>query len=347
MLKPQYPTAPTAITSTMNRRGMMLAPISIDSLRWALVRSRGRALGLAALPDRARRRWPNGAVWQPTRLPGERASWLRAHRSRRVPATRWSPGLTGAPTPGSRPWRFVRTMVTAPRAPKLPQATLSRAGPNAGDVMARSPAGRQPAQRETVGIDLRGLTGRIAAAGLILLLLIGGSFAGLYVAIEELRSADAQVTRSSADLRAANHIERLLVDMETGLRGFVDHPRGTISRAVGCGPAGFPRRGRRPCPERGCADPGNADARRRGGGDRLHRGVRSAVDPGRPGRRPVGLEHRDHGSRETADRRAAHAPDGVHRRRASDVHRAPGEGGRPCCSGDEHRQCRLRRFGRS
>ncbi len=72
-----------------------------------------------------------------------------------------------------------------------------------------------------MGIDLRGLTGRIAAAGLILLLLIGGSFAGLFVAIEELRSADAQVTRSSADLRAANHIERLLVDMETGLRGFV------------------------------------------------------------------------------------------------------------------------------
>ena len=109
----------------------------------------------------------------------------------------------------------------APRAPKLPQATLCRAGPNAGDVMARSPAGRQPVQRETTGIDLRGLTGRIAAAGLILLLLIGGSFAGLFVAIEELRSADAQVTRSSADLRAANHVERLLIDMETGLRGFV------------------------------------------------------------------------------------------------------------------------------
>ena len=31
---------------------------------------------------------------------------------------------------------------------------------------------------------IRGLTGRIAAAGLVLLLLIGGSFAGLFVAIE-------------------------------------------------------------------------------------------------------------------------------------------------------------------
>jgi signal transduction histidine kinase len=68
---------------------------------------------------------------------------------------------------------------------------------------------------------LRGLTGRIVAAGGILLLLIGGSFAGLFLAISELRSADVQVTRSVTDLRAASRIERLLVDMETGLRGFV------------------------------------------------------------------------------------------------------------------------------
>jgi signal transduction histidine kinase len=67
----------------------------------------------------------------------------------------------------------------------------------------------------------RGLTGRIIAAGAILLLLVGGSFAGLFLAIGELRSADAQVTRSAAELRAATRVERLLVDMETGLRGFV------------------------------------------------------------------------------------------------------------------------------
>jgi signal transduction histidine kinase len=68
---------------------------------------------------------------------------------------------------------------------------------------------------------LRGLTGRIVAAGGILLLLIGGGFAGLFLAIGELRSADVQVTRSETDLRAADRIERLLVDLETGLRGFV------------------------------------------------------------------------------------------------------------------------------
>jgi signal transduction histidine kinase len=67
----------------------------------------------------------------------------------------------------------------------------------------------------------RGLTGRIVAAGLLLLLLVGGGFAGLFLAIGELRSADEQVSRSASQLEAANRIERLLVDMETGLRGFV------------------------------------------------------------------------------------------------------------------------------
>ncbi len=68
---------------------------------------------------------------------------------------------------------------------------------------------------------LRGLTGRIVAAGVILLLLIGGGFAAMFVAISELRSADVQVARSETDLAAASRIQGLLVDLETGLRGFV------------------------------------------------------------------------------------------------------------------------------
>jgi signal transduction histidine kinase len=67
----------------------------------------------------------------------------------------------------------------------------------------------------------RGLTGRIVAAGTILLVLIAGGFAGLFLAIGDLRSADAHVSQAATELRAANRIERLLVDMETGLRGFV------------------------------------------------------------------------------------------------------------------------------
>ena len=79
-------------------------------------------------------------------------------------------------------------------------------------------AGRTAMSR---GVMLRGLTGRITLAGAILVLLIGGSFAGLFLAISELRSADDQVARSATELRAANRVERLLIDMETGLRGFV------------------------------------------------------------------------------------------------------------------------------
>ena len=67
----------------------------------------------------------------------------------------------------------------------------------------------------------RGLTTRIVAAGLVLLLLIGPAFAGLFFAIEDLRAADAQVSRSAEQLRAASRLEELLIDMETGLRGFV------------------------------------------------------------------------------------------------------------------------------
>lgn len=86
-----------------------------------------------------------------------------------------------------------------------------------------------------------GLTGRIIAAGGILLLLIGGSFAGLYLAISELRSADVEVTRSATDLRAASGIERLLVDMETGLRGFVITREEQFLEPWNAGREAFPR----------------------------------------------------------------------------------------------------------
>jgi signal transduction histidine kinase len=88
---------------------------------------------------------------------------------------------------------------------------------------------------------IRGLTGRIVAAGVILLLLVGGGFAGLLLAIAELRSADVQVTRSATELRAASQIERLLVDMETGLRGFVLTHEETFLEPWNEGRDAFPR----------------------------------------------------------------------------------------------------------
>ncbi|MEA2623745.1 MAG: hypothetical protein QOH61_2655 [Chloroflexota bacterium] len=66
-----------------------------------------------------------------------------------------------------------------------------------------------------------GLTRRLVAAAAALILLIGASFGGLLWAIVQLRSADAAVTAASTNLRAALELQKLLIDMETGVRGFV------------------------------------------------------------------------------------------------------------------------------
>jgi signal transduction histidine kinase len=71
------------------------------------------------------------------------------------------------------------------------------------------------------GLMPGGLSGRLVAAAAVLVILIGASFAGLLVAIVQLRAADEGVTRSVVQLRAADRLEQLLIDMETGLRGFV------------------------------------------------------------------------------------------------------------------------------
>ncbi len=68
---------------------------------------------------------------------------------------------------------------------------------------------------------LSGLTGRMTVAGAILVLLIGGSFLSLNIAVRELHLADDQVTVSLERLRSADQAQRLAIDMETGLRGFV------------------------------------------------------------------------------------------------------------------------------
>ena len=66
-----------------------------------------------------------------------------------------------------------------------------------------------------------GLTGRMIAAGLVLVLLTGLSFVVLDLAIRELSQANDQVDASAAQLRAADEVQQLVIDMETGLRGFV------------------------------------------------------------------------------------------------------------------------------
>jgi signal transduction histidine kinase/CHASE3 domain sensor protein len=60
----------------------------------------------------------------------------------------------------------------------------------------------------------------VAASGL-LALLIGGSFLLLLLSIRDIRNAERQSVRSQEVLVAANELERLLLDLETGQRGFV------------------------------------------------------------------------------------------------------------------------------
>jgi signal transduction histidine kinase len=90
----------------------------------------------------------------------------------------------------------------------------------------------------------RGLTARIVVASALLALLVGGAFGRLIVALyRERHSFD--LTRESQDvLLAANRLERLVIDLETGERGFLitgeerflepwNAARSTVPRASG------------------------------------------------------------------------------------------------------------------
>jgi signal transduction histidine kinase len=66
-----------------------------------------------------------------------------------------------------------------------------------------------------------GLIGRILIASGVLALLIGGAFAILLGAIVEERDSAERVTRSQEVLAVANSLERLVVDLESGERGFL------------------------------------------------------------------------------------------------------------------------------
>ena len=88
----------------------------------------------------------------------------------------------------------------------------------------------------------RGLTGRMVAAGLVLVLLTGLSFVVLDLAIRDLSQANHQVDASAAQLRAADEAQQLVIDMETGLRGFVITGDERFLASWDAGRQGFPRR---------------------------------------------------------------------------------------------------------
>jgi signal transduction histidine kinase len=66
-----------------------------------------------------------------------------------------------------------------------------------------------------------GLTRRMVIASGLLALIVGAAFAVLLVSVADLRTDQRAATRSQQVLVAANQLERLVVDLETGVRGFV------------------------------------------------------------------------------------------------------------------------------
>ena len=66
-----------------------------------------------------------------------------------------------------------------------------------------------------------GLTRRMIAASGLLALIIGAAFAVLLLAIGDLRESERRASQSQEVLTASNQLERLLLDLETGQRGFV------------------------------------------------------------------------------------------------------------------------------
>jgi signal transduction histidine kinase/CHASE3 domain sensor protein len=66
-----------------------------------------------------------------------------------------------------------------------------------------------------------GLAGRMLLASGLLMLVLGAAFAVLLVAVDDLRAAARGARNSEEVLATANELERLVIDLETGVRGFV------------------------------------------------------------------------------------------------------------------------------
>jgi signal transduction histidine kinase len=66
-----------------------------------------------------------------------------------------------------------------------------------------------------------GLNGRMLAASLLLAAIVAGAFTALLLAIGSLRGASRAAQRSDQVAAAANDLERLAIDLETGERGYI------------------------------------------------------------------------------------------------------------------------------
>ena len=84
-----------------------------------------------------------------------------------------------------------------------------------------SPALQMKPPVTTPDILRAGLTRRTVVAGGLLALLVASAFTVVVLAIAELRQSAVLARHSEAVLAAANRLERLVIDLETGQRGFV------------------------------------------------------------------------------------------------------------------------------
>jgi signal transduction histidine kinase len=85
-----------------------------------------------------------------------------------------------------------------------------------------------------------GLTRRMIVASCLLALVVGAAFAVLLPTVADLRAAQRQAEQSQEVLVAANRLERLVVDLETGQRGFLLTRRKDFLQPWSAARAAFP-----------------------------------------------------------------------------------------------------------
>jgi CHASE3 domain sensor protein len=85
-----------------------------------------------------------------------------------------------------------------------------------------------------------GLTRRMVVASGLLALVIGTAFAVLLVSVADLRAQERLTARSQQVLVSANQLERLVVDLETGVRGYVITGKGQFLQPWLAARAAFP-----------------------------------------------------------------------------------------------------------
>jgi len=89
-----------------------------------------------------------------------------------------------------------------------------------------------------------GVARRVVVASGLLMLLVGAAFAVLLYSVADLRKSERLARHSQEVLATANQLERLVVDLETGQRGFVITGQEQFLEPYHAATAAFPQRAR-------------------------------------------------------------------------------------------------------